>query len=157
MKNPVECETAAIATVTQIDYDDVNKAIGRIESLPDSIENPIFGNPFSLYVALIRLGYWKKNITLNDLINGNAEPMKTIVLVKKSLFEQHWVVYAGKENDNYKFFWGTIVDPVYLTKWKMVELFTKDTGINCAFQVYKSNILRRAFMWLMFSILKLFD
>ena len=142
MREERDCHNAVIATACQVSYEEASKATGH-KDLPGPLESPIFSNPWNLYRALIRLGFWKKNITWRDLEHGKAMPDKTIVLVKDSQLAQHWVVWSGIQltTDNqilHRVYWGDSIEPTYFRNERMKEMFLSHWP-NCAFQVYKAN------------------
>jgi hypothetical protein len=146
MRTLTDCETAALATATGESYEKTIRALGY-KDLPGSLENPIFGNPLNLYRALINLGYWKRNITLSDLLKGNAKPGKTVVLLhdpKNPNANQHWAVFAGKKIDFFLFFWGDKPEPRGMTQSQLIDRYRKGFP-NCAFEVYKASFWR---VWL---------
>jgi len=154
MQLPVECETAAIATCTQVNYDIVNEVMHRIRKLPDVIENPIYGNLLTILYTLLKLGFWKKELTLTQFINKEAVPNKTMMLVKRNVTQQHWVVFAGittvQDNseinrtiDLYHFHWGYELKPKALTREQVIDYFTTDGPVNTCFIVYKCNIIKK--------------
>jgi ABC-type bacteriocin/lantibiotic exporter with double-glycine peptidase domain len=150
MQGPIECETAVIATITQTEYDLVNKTMKRKRWLPDFIENPLYGNPLNFYWTLTKLGYWKDNITLSEFLDGKAIPYKTVMLVKKSLTKQHWVVFCGYNNDKFEFLWGDKFTPIYLKKENVINLFTQAGFVNDCFSIYKCNVFKK--LWERFKI-----
>lgn len=141
-KDYTDCEVAAIATSTGKTYKESQKALSW-RDLWSWLENPFFGNPWNVYLALMRLGFWKKNITLTMLLSGEAEPMKTIVLVhdpKNPFLAQHWVVWGGiTAAGNHMLFWGDDIRPRLKSDDELKNLF-KNGWPNCAFQVYKANV-----------------
>lgn len=144
MQNFTDCEIAAIATACGVTYEQAKKALNW-RDLVGWMESPVFGNPWNLYRALIGLGFWKKNINCTILLNGDCVPGKTIVLVKKSFTEQHWVVWSGMTSfGSHKLLWGNSLIPVLVSSPKMQELFLTSQP-NCAFQVYKANALHLLF------------
>lgn len=143
MRYKTDCEVAAIATACGVDWVTACAAL-HWRKMPGVLE-VIFANPWNLYKALITLGFWKKNVTLQMLLNGKCEPGKTIVLIKKSFTQQHWVVWAGLDGfGNHLFFWGDSEKPVKKTPVEVQELFLKSKP-NCAFQVYKANFWQLMF------------
>lgn len=142
MRRGTDCEVAALATALGITWEQARDLLSW-RDLPGPLENPVFGNPWNLYRALIRAGYWKYNITLADLLNGRCEPGKTIVLVKKSTTQQHWVVWAGINGfGQHQFYWGDSKELRLKSPGEVRALFTAGAPANCAFQVYKANIWR---------------
>lgn len=142
MKESNDCHNAVIGTACEVSYEAASKAIGHID-LPGPLESPIFSNPWNLYRALIVLGFWKMNVTLQMLLNGDCEPGKTIVLVKKSTTQQHWVVWAGIDGFGmHRFFWGDSATPCLKSPTEVRRLFTVGSPANCAFQVYRANFWR---------------
>lgn len=146
-KDYTDCEVAAIATSTGKSYEESKKALSW-RDLWSWLENPVFGNPWNLYLALLRFGFWKKNITLTMLLSGEAEPMKTVVLVhdpKNPLLAQHWVVWGGiTVAGNHQLLWGDDIKPRLKSAQQLTDLFRKGFP-NCAFQVYKANVFK---LWL---------
>lgn len=136
-----DCEVAALSIATQKTYEQVESALNRI-NLPGDLESPIFSNPWNLYRALVKLGFWKMNVTLQMLLNGKCEAGKTIVLVKKSFTQQHWVVWAGIDAfGNHLIYWGDSKTPVKKSPIELQKLFVTSKP-NCAFQVYRANFWR---------------
>lgn len=141
MKESNDCHNAVIGTACEASYEAASKAIGHID-LPGPLESPIFSNPWNLYRALITLGFWKMNVTLQMLLNGKCQPGKTVVLVKKSFTQQHWVVWAGLDPFGmHKVLWGDSEKPRLISSIELQKLFTTSKP-NCAFQVYKANFWR---------------
>lgn len=140
MEHETDCEVAAIATACQVSYDKAETALGWVD-LPGGLENPVFGNPFNLHKALLKLGFWKDELTLNELLAGKATPFRTVVLLKKSLTQQHWVVYYGKTGDLFAFLWGKTTEPVWLRADQVKAYFLNDGPCNTAFTVYKCGLL----------------
>ena len=142
MEHETDCEVAAIATACQVSYDKAESALGWVD-LPGGLENPVFGNPINLHKALLKLGFWKKNITLSQLLKGECTTHKTVVLLKKSHLQQHWVVYAGQNGDYIGFWWGNDAEnPKWVTKATAAKWFTQDGPVNEAFEVYKCSFWR---------------
>jgi len=141
-----DCAVAAIGTACNVSYDQAAKALNHID-LPGPLESPILSNPWNLYRALVRLGFWKKNITLKMLLTGEAKAYDTIVLVKESLLAQHWVVYAGTQINvktgklRYRFLWGDSDDIRIKSEEETILLFLT-AWPNCAFQVYRANVFK---------------
>jgi hypothetical protein len=143
MRYQTDCEVAALATALNITWEEARKALDW-RRLPKGLENPVFGNPWNLYKALIKLGFWKKNITLNDLLSGNAEAGKTIVLLHSPInptLEQHWVTWHGVNKGFHLLAWGDSQEFKQVTESQLTDLFKKGFP-NCAFQVYKASFFR---------------
>jgi hypothetical protein len=151
MQTKTDCEVAAVATATETTYDKAKKALSW-RDLPGGAENPVYGNPWNLYRALLNLGYWKRNVTLTDLLTGNFTPMKTIVLVHDPddpLFSQHWTVHAGiSQAGNHLLLWGDNIVPRIVSPAKL-KIYFKRGWPNCAFEVYKASIWRLIFQRLL--------
>lgn len=142
MREATDCEVAALATALGITWEQARDLLSW-RDLPGPLENPVFGNPWNLYRALIKAGYWKRNVTLTMLLSGDCEPGKTIVLVKKSTAQQHWVVWAGINGFGmHMFYWGNSKEPCLKSSTEARKLFTAGAPANCAFQVYKANFWR---------------
>jgi hypothetical protein len=145
MQHQTDCEVAAIATALQISYDEAKKALDW-HRLPNGLENPAFGNPWNLYRALIDLGYWKANKTLDQLLKGDYKPYKTIALLhdpKSPVMKQHWVVLGakGRDHGDLEVFWGDSASPRRITEKMLKEYFLAGWP-NCAFQPYKASAWR---------------
>lgn len=153
MREERDCHNAAIATACQVSYEQASKATEH-KDLPGMLESPVFSNPWNMYRALVKLGYWKRNITWSHLLSGDYAPLRTIVLIKDSLLQQHWIVLgvstlkSGKRE--YRAYWGDSEKPRTLTEQQLKELFL-NSWPNCAFQVYKANFFR--LMWEKFKML----
>ena len=145
MQHQTDCEVAAIATALQISYDEAKSAL-RWQTLPFNANNPIYGNPYNLYIALMNLNHWKANKTLTQLLKGDYIPYKTIALLhdpKSPIMKQHWVVLGTKRADHggYEVFWGDSESPRFITESMLKEYFLAGWP-NCAFEPYKANITR---------------
>jgi hypothetical protein len=109
------------------------------------MESPIFSNPWNLYRALLALGYWKRNLTLADLLAGDCDPGKTIVLLhnpKDPVFSQHWVVWDGKNPaGDHRLLWGDSAAARVISPGRLKDYFLKGWP-NCAFEVYRASIWR---------------
>jgi hypothetical protein len=144
MQKENDCEVAALATACAVTYDQAKKALGW-QDLPGGAENPIFGNPWNLYWALLNLGFWKKNVTLTQLLKGEAEPGKTVVLVhfpEQPTLKQHWVGWGGRKIDGaHTLYWGKSELPVHVKDNVLKDLFKRGWP-NCAFSVYKASAWR---------------
>lgn len=145
MRYQTDCEVAALATALNITWEEAQKALDW-RRLPKGLENPVFGNPLNLYRALIDLGYWKANKTLTQLLKGDYEPGKCIVLVHNPTnptLQQHWVVLGAKLPDHggYEAFWGDSETPRFITEKMLKEYFLAGFP-NCSFQPYKASAWR---------------
>ena len=141
-----DCHNAAIGTACQVSYDDASKATGH-KDLAATLESPIFSNPWNMYRALAKLGFWKKNITLTNLLQDAAEPMRTIVLIHNldnPTLSQHWIVWGGIKGGYHVCYWGDSDKPRLIAAQRLESLFRRGWP-NCAFQVYKANFFR--LMW----------
>lgn len=145
MRHQTDCEAAAIATALQISYEEAKKALDW-HRLPSGLENPVFGNPWNLYRALIDLGYWKMNKTLDQLLKGDYKPYRTLALLhdpKSPIMKQHWVVLGAKGRDHggLEVFGGDSASPRFFTEKMLKEYFLAGWP-NCAFQPYKASVWR---------------
>ena len=145
MQHQTDCEVAAIATALQISYDEAKSAL-RWQKLPFNANNPIYGNPYNLYIALINLKHWKANKTLTQLLKGDYIPYKTIVLLhdpKSPIMKQHWVVLGakGRDHGDLEVFWGDSASPRRITEKMLKEYFLAGWP-NCAFTIYKASVYR---------------
>lgn len=141
MQHSTDCEVAALATACQCSYDKAKSALNWAD-LPGGLENPVFGNPLNLHRALLRLGFWKINRTFGDIVSGKCAPGKTVILVKKSVTQQHWCVLASAMNGLVGLYMGKKPEPTYYTVGQFKEMFTCDGPVNEAFEVYKCSIWR---------------
>ena len=145
MQHQTDCEVAAIATALQISYDEAKSAL-RWQTLPFNANNPVFGNPYNLYSALMNLNHWKMNKTLDQLLKGDYKPYKTIALLhhpKSPIMKQHWVVLGakGRDHGDLEVFWGDSASPRRITEKMLKEYFLAGWP-NCAFQPYKASAWR---------------
>ena len=142
MREERDCAVPVIAMSTGVSYEKAAAALSH-RDLPGPLESPLLSNPWNLYRALIKLGFWKKNITWSMLENGDALPNKTIVLVKDSQLAQHWIFWGGllhqpSGESLHIVYWGDSEEPKYFHNERMKEMFLSHWP-NCAFQVYKAN------------------
>lgn len=144
MRHETDCEVAAIATACHVPYEKARKALSWQQLR--GIENPIYGNPINLYRALIKLGFWKRNIKFRDLCNGKAKPGKTIVLIHRPehpIIQQHWVVWAGLDkNNNHRLWWGNNDKMCAVISSATMSAYFHRGWPNCAFEIYKANAFR---------------
>lgn len=141
MREKRDCHVPVIAMATGNTYEVAAKALNHKRL--GGLESPIFSNPWNLYRSLIRLGFWKKNITWRMLKKGQFIPNKTIVLVKNSLLEQHWVLHGGLQhmthgNPLHIIYWGNSKEPIGIHQDDFKKMFLTSIPI-CAFQVYEAN------------------
>lgn len=149
-----DCHNAAIGTACEVSYEKAAKATGHV-NLPGMLESPVFSNPWNMYRALTKLGFWKRNLTWADLKAGRAKPGKTIVLVKQSLMQQHWVVWDGLQHFSnnktfHRVYWGDSEEPRLISEAEFENMFLRkilgDKRLFiCAFEVYRASIWK--LMW----------
>jgi len=128
--------SAAAGVVPSITYEQAHDALNHAD-LPGPLESPLLSNPEWLILAIRKLGFQAKKITLTELLNGELPPGRVIMLVHKSgnwltgTLNQHWVTYEGM-NSTYEwlFHWGKNQNLVVKNKAEVVELFTTGTP-NC--------------------------
>ena len=152
MRTENDCEIAALATATGKTYEEAEAAFSGLPAV-----DPIRGNPESLYAALIRLGFWKRNITWEMLQNHQAEPGKTVILIhnpERPTLSQHWIVIAEYSPDGFRCFWGCSISaghdatqPVNVSAVQMKSLFLRGWP-NCAFQVTTGTVFERFKRWI---------
>lgn len=143
MRDLTDCEVPVIANACGVTYDQAKAALDW-RRLPKGVENPIYGNPWNLYRALISLGFWKRNVTLTELLNGKAEPGKTVVLLhdpQSPTLKQHWCTWHGKTGDHHALAWGDSQQLRPVPDYQLISYFRKGWP-NCAFQVYKASVWR---------------
>ena len=145
MQHQTDCEVAALATALGITWEESQKLLDW-RRLPNGLENPILGNPWNLYRALVDAGYWKINKTLTQLLKGDYAPYKTIVLLhdpKSPIMKQHWVVLGANIHDHsdYEVFWGDSESPRFITEKMLKEYFLAGWP-NCAFTIHKASVWR---------------
>ncbi|NCA93322.1 hypothetical protein EOM82_08855 [bacterium] len=142
MRSDTDCEIAAVATACGVSYDEARSALNWHEL--GGLENPLFGNPLNLYRAIVKLGYWKRNVTLTDLLDGRAEAGRTIVLIhnlQSPNLSQHWIVWQGIQNGFHLLSWGSGKEFKRVTSDQLSDYYRKGWP-NCAFQVYRANVFR---------------
>ena len=144
MQHQTDCEVAAIATALGITWDESQKLLDW-RRLPKGLENPILGNPWNLYRALVDAGYWKANKTLTQLLKGDYIPYKTIVLLhdpKSPIMKQHWVVLGNRlSNKQYEIYFGNDELPEIVSDTTLKGYFLAGWP-NCAFSIYKASVYR---------------
>lgn len=143
MREQTDCEVAAIANACGVTYEQAQKALGWRE-LSAGLGNPVFGNPWNLYRALIKLGFWKRNVTLTDLLTSLAEPERTIVLLhdpQNPTLAQHWVAWHGFTGYYHAIAWGDSQQLRFITSEWLTDYYRKGWP-NCAFSVYKASFWR---------------
>lgn len=135
MRFTTDCEVAALATAACVPWEKARDALGWRE-LPLGAENPVFGNPVSVSLAIERLGFKAVNRTCNDLIKGIAAKNKTLVLVhslSSPTLVQHWVVFSDVNQHLITFHWGDGTQRSF-PHAHFLELFTRGTP-NAAWEV----------------------
>ena len=139
MQEERDCAVAAIGTALSVIYEQAAKALNHA-NLPGPLESPLLSNPWTLYRAISRLGFWKKNLTWMQVKSCEAMPGKIIMLVKQDLLTQHWIVWDGTLNANegkfHRVFWGNSEEPRYYPEAKLDEMLHKAPPY-CIFEVYK--------------------
>lgn len=144
MRETNDCHNPVIANACGVTYEQAAAATGH-KNLPSALESPIFSNPWNLYRALIKLGFWKRNVALTDLLNGNCEPAKTVVLLHhpdNPLLAQHWVTWHGiTAYGLHLLAWGDSQEFRRVSP-QMLTAYYRKGWPNCAFQVYKANFWR---------------
>lgn len=146
MRYNTDCEVAALATVTSTDYETARKAVGW-KKLALSLENPMYGNPYNVYLAIIRLKHWKRNITFQDILMRHYTPLKTVILLHDKdnpYLNQHYAVLGDTIYDKVEIFMGDSNVPILLDHNTLQKRFT-DGFPNVAFEVYPCNIFKRIF------------
>jgi len=146
MKYDTDCEVAMLATVCGCSWEKARDAIGW-KDLPGPLENPIYGNPYSVYYGLLKLGFWKQNITWKEFQNGDTVCV-LIHFPSDPYLKQHWIVRdtMDKDGNNYCYF-GKSTDYTIVHNFKMKELIFMGYP-NCIFKVYKCNIFKRILQYL---------
>ncbi|MBF0501500.1 MAG: hypothetical protein HQM09_15275 [Candidatus Riflebacteria bacterium] len=147
MQTQNDCEIAAIATATGKAYEETAAAFTPLPAI-----DPIRGNPEALYLALVRLALWKKNITWSMLETHQATPGKTVILIhnpETPTLLQHWIVLAGYSPDGFSCYWGypliagrDAALPVFVDTAKMKDLFLRGWP-NCAFEISPDTLWMR--------------
>lgn len=146
MRYNTDCEVAALATVTATDYETARKVIGW-KQLTMSLENPIYGNPYSVYLALTKLKHWKRNITFQDMLMRHYTPLKTVILLHDETnpnLNQHWAVLGDTIHDKVEIYMGDSNIPITIDHNTLQSRFTSGFP-NVAFEVYPCNIFKRTY------------
>ena len=139
MRTQTDCHFAAIATACDVTYEKAKDAFWPLPA-----QDPIDSNPPALYLALTRLGKWKKNITWSDLESQRATHGKTIILIhppEHPYLTQHYVVLHRYVPGAFSCFWGMPMAPgrdanipVIVPVEEMKKLYLAGYP-NCAFEV----------------------
>lgn len=140
MKYDTDCEVAMVATECGVSWETAKDALNW-KDLISGLENPLFGNPYNVYLALIKLGFWKQNINWKQL----QEDVRCCVLIhfpEEPTLKQHWIVrHHIDEDKNHYCYFGKSDDFTVISNYKMKKLFLSGYP-NCAFQVYKAGFWR---------------
>jgi len=146
MKHDTDCEVAMLATALQVDYETACKAINW-KKLPYGLENPVYGNPYNVYLALLKLGYWKQNLNWKEFLKYNGICCVLIHDNKHPYIKQHWIVRESYQNGYHKCYFGYTDIPVYLDNNK-IKRYIFDGYPNCIFKPYKCDIFTRIFKYI---------
>jgi hypothetical protein len=144
-----DCQISAIATACQLPYDAVAKA-AHYTPLPLQLDSPIEANPDALYLILIALGRWKRNITWSDIEQKKAAVNTTVILIHNPaspLLKQHYIVLAGYQGPDFLVYWGDSVIPKLIPAATLKDYYLKGFP-NCAFQVIQDTAWLRLKRWL---------
>ena len=106
MRESADCEESSLATAANVSYEQAKRAIGKPPILPEAVNDPIFGNPENMKAAIRRLNRTPITRTQTDILSGKAAAGKTVVLLRASTMQQHWVCLAGVTPTHVSFFWG---------------------------------------------------
>ena len=146
MREKTDCEVAMIATECEVTYEKACKVVGW-KDLPYGIENPLYGNPYNAYLALLRLGFWKQNVEWKRFQKGES----VCVLIhypEEPTLKQHWIVRRKMDEDkNHYCYFGSSKDFAIIDNVKMKELIFKGYP-NCIFKVIKVELSTVIFEWL---------
>lgn len=137
MRGQTDCEEAAGGTATGRTWEELHAALGK-KGIPNSLEDPIAGNPVNLKRAIESLGFRCDEVGLSAILHGKATPGKTICLIhglSHPFLAQHWVVWAGILSDGkHAFWWGDSAGTRALDPQLVADLITKGAP-NCVFTV----------------------
>jgi hypothetical protein len=106
MRESADCEEASLATAAGVSYEQAKRAIGKPPFLPESVNDPLFGNPENMKAAIRRLNRTPITRTQTDILTGNAAAGKTVVLLRASTLQQHWVCLESVTPTHVSFHWG---------------------------------------------------
>jgi len=138
MKIETDCEEASLATASGESYEAAKRAIGKTTMLPESVTDPLFGNPENMRNAIERLGYKPIRRTQTDILMGEATPGRTVVLLVAGTLAQHWVVFSAINDTLIWFHWGDGTQRAFTHK-QFRDLFGPTDGLkfkfNAAFEV----------------------
>ena len=149
MRDSEDCEIAAIATASGRSYEEVQDAF-VVGDLPFGLTNPIRGNPEMSYLALSRLGLWKRNIAWADLYEHRAAQGSTIILIHNPaapILQQHWVVLQGYSPSGVWLYWGDKEQPRHV-QWDAFKTLFLGGWPNCAYQILPLTWWQRFKRWL---------
>ena len=145
MRNERDCQISSLGSATGKTYEQVSQAFKPLPA-----QDPIDSNPESLYYALIRLGFWKRNITWTMLEQRKALPEKTVILVHNAAspyLVQHWIVLAKYDDNGIWAYWGDRVEP-RLKSWAEMKHLFLDGFPNSCFQVINDTAWERFKRWI---------
>lgn len=106
MRTTSDCEESALGTAANVSYDAAKRAVAKPPILPESVTDPLFGNPFNMSEAIRRLGFHPITRTQTDILSGKAKAGKTVVLLRASTLQQHWVCLESVTATHVSFHWG---------------------------------------------------
>lgn len=142
MTTDYDCETVAIMTETygledvyekdendanyyrKCEYDRINNALLRCECL-GWLQNPIYGNPWNVKIALEELGYVVENVEPKDIDSADM----SIILIHwytgglKHLLFQHWISHICGDSWNFGDGQTHIVDKDQLERYWRCRLY----------------------------------
>ena len=146
MKYDSDCEVAVIASITGSSWDKARCKLNWID-LPSGLENPLFGNPYNLYLSLLRLGFWKHNVDWKQFSKGETA-VALIHFPDDPTMKQHWIIRDKiDEAGNHLCYFGKSKDYTIISNFKMKQ-FIFNGYPNCMFSVYKCNIFRKIVEWI---------
>lgn len=150
MRYDTDCEVAMLATECKLSWETVRNALNW-KQLKYGLENPFFGNPYNVYLALIKLGFWKQNINWKQL-QTDIECCVLIHFPEEPYLKQHWIVRHHIDSDgNHYCYFGKSNDFTVISNHKMKKLFLSGYP-NCAFKIYKCNIFKRLLKWILLKV-----
>ena len=80
MRSAGDCEESAGGTATGRTWEELHKALGK-RGIPNSLEDPLTGNPVIFKRAIESLGFRCDEVGLSAVLHGRVTPGRVIVLV----------------------------------------------------------------------------
>lgn len=131
MRQHRDCLVAVLATVLGVTWEKAAKLLWH-KDLRSPLTSLLFSTHWWLKWTLRSIGASYRRVDPEDLMAGRCSPMGTILLVKQSLWAQHWVVWAGLDPHGFHLvYWGDSSIPSRFTPGKLWDLLHNSWPYCC--------------------------